>query len=108
MDATILVWGFIALSGTTIISAISVSVYTLKKVNQFSTGLDFVRLQQDVSDNKFKQATNSITHMGKRIVGLDSGMKSLNERSKLREQQAQHQAQQKASHFSLGHYHNSY
>tara|TARA_R110002110_G_scaffold33533_1_gene114798 strand:+ start:111756 stop:112190 length:435 start_codon:yes stop_codon:yes gene_type:complete len=105
MDATILVWGFIGLTGSTLIGAISVSVYTLNKLKRLSVGLDAVRLEQDVSDNKFKQATNSITHMGKRILGLESDIKNLNEKSKVREQQAQHKSQQQSSHFGSGHYH---
>ena len=98
MDATILVWGFVVVSASTILSAVVVSAYTLKKLKQCTSGLDLICLEQDVANNKFKQATSSITHMGKRIIGLESNIKSLKEKNKRKEQKPD-------NNFNLGHYH---
>lgn len=98
MDATMLVFGITVAAGSAVLSSIVVSVYTLRKLKQCTSGLDLIRLEQDVADNKFKQATSSITHMGKRILGIESDIKELKNKNKKREQRH-------ANNFSLGHYH---
>jgi len=98
MDVTILVWGVVVMGATIILSAVLVSAYTLKKLKQCTSGLDLIRLEQDVADNKFKQATGSITHMGKRIVGIESDIINLKERNKRLDQKPD-------NNFNLGHYH---
>lgn len=98
MDETILVWSFIVGVMTAILSVIILAIYTLKKLKYCASGLDLIRLEQDIADNKFTQTIDSLTYMGKKITSLESAIKGMKEKFRKKEQC-------QASNFSLGYYH---